>query len=253
MLNIIETNLQFNGNKTIRDLSTIKRIILHHSGVSVLQTVETIHNYHKNSRGYAGIGYHFYVRKDGNIYRGRPLEYVGAHAYNHNADSIGICAEGDFNLETMSDVQKNAIMELVEYLRGVYNISSVQGHKEVCATSCPGANFPLSEIVNGTITKNETVQTTKSIDEIAQEVINGKYGVGEARKQSLGSLYNEVQAKVNEILLGKKTTVAKKSNEEIANEVIAGKWGNGQDRKAKLATAGYDYNAIQKIVNQKLR
>lgn len=45
---------------------------------------------------------------------------------------------------------------------------------------------------------------------------------------------------------------AKKSNETIANEVIAGKWGNGADRKNRLQSAGYDYNAIQKIVNQKL-
>ena len=43
-----------------------------------------------------------------------------------------------------------------------------------------------------------------------------------------------------------------KSNEEIANEVIAGKWGNGEERKQKLANAGYDYNTIQSIVNQKL-
>ena len=45
---------------------------------------------------------------------------------------------------------------------------------------------------------------------------------------------------------------SKKSNEEIANEVIAGKWGNGNDRKTRLQNAGYDYNTIQKIVNQKL-
>ncbi|MDE6947596.1 MAG: hypothetical protein K2P14_10485 [Anaeroplasmataceae bacterium] len=41
----------------------------------------------------------------------------------------------------------------------------------------------------------------------------------------------------------------KKSNEEIAEEVKAGKWGNGEDRKNKLTEAGYDYNAIQAIVN----
>lgn len=253
-MEIIETNLQFNGNKTIRDLSVIDEILLHHSGVTVLQSVETIHNYHKNTNGWAGIGYHFYVRKDGTIYRGRPLEYVGAHATGFNTKTIGICAEGNFNIETMTEVQKNAIKELVAYLRQVYpNIRSVRGHRDVLNTSCPGANYPFDEIVNVTVTKTETVQTTKSIDEIAQEVINGKYGVGEARKQALGSLYNEVQAKVNEILLGKKTTVTKKSNEEIANEVIAGKWGNNPSRKEKLQNAGYDYNAIQKIVNQKLR
>lgn len=45
---------------------------------------------------------------------------------------------------------------------------------------------------------------------------------------------------------------SKKSNEEIANEVIKGIWGNGNDRKNKLTNAGYDYNTIQKLVNQKL-
>ena len=42
----------------------------------------------------------------------------------------------------------------------------------------------------------------------------------------------------------------KKSNEEIAREVINGKWGNGNDRKNRLTKAGYDYAAIQSIVNQ---
>lgn len=41
----------------------------------------------------------------------------------------------------------------------------------------------------------------------------------------------------------------KKSNEAIAKEVLAGKWGNGIERKSRLTAAGYDYNAIQKIVN----
>lgn len=45
---------------------------------------------------------------------------------------------------------------------------------------------------------------------------------------------------------------AKKSNEQIANEVIAGMWGDGDDRKNRLAAAGYDYNAVQAIVNQKM-
>lgn len=45
----------------------------------------------------------------------------------------------------------------------------------------------------------------------------------------------------------------KKSNYDIATEVIAGKWGNGAVRKKKLTEAGYDYTAIQKIVNERLR
>lgn len=48
------------------------------------------------------------------------------------------------------------------------------------------------------------------------------------------------------------STSSKKSNEEIANEVIQGKWGNGNARKTALTNAGYDYNAVQNIVNQKM-
>lgn len=45
---------------------------------------------------------------------------------------------------------------------------------------------------------------------------------------------------------------AKKSNEAVADEVIAGRWGNGADRKERLKAAGYDYSAIQGIVNDRL-
>lgn len=50
----------------------------------------------------------------------------------------------------------------------------------------------------------------------------------------------------------KPTQQVKKSNEEIANEVINGAWGNGEDRKKRLTAAGYDYNAVQHMVNQKM-
>lgn len=44
----------------------------------------------------------------------------------------------------------------------------------------------------------------------------------------------------------------KKSNEQIAQEVIAGQWGNGNDRKSRLTAAGYDYSAVQSLVNAKV-
>ena len=99
---------------------------------------------------------------------------------------------------------------------------------------------------------NVAPQPTKSIDELAQEVINGAWENGDDRKNRLtqaGYDYNAIQNKVNEIL---NNSSNKKSNEVIANEVIAGKWGNGNDRKTKLQNAGYDYDTIQNIVNQKL-
>ena len=46
--------------------------------------------------------------------------------------------------------------------------------------------------------------------------------------------------------------VVYKTNEDLATEVIQGKWGNGQERKNRLTNAGYNYNEIQKIVNERL-
>lgn len=102
----------------------------------------------------------------------------------------------------------------------------------------------------------ETPKPTKTVDQIADEVISGKWGDGEDRKKKLtaaGYNYDTVQARVNEKLAAKKPAApAKKSVAQIVDEVIAGKWGNGDDRKKKLTAAGYNYDEIQKAVNAKL-
>lgn len=105
-------------------------------------------------------------------------------------------------------------------------------------------------------TTQTTTSSKKDVTTIANEVIAGQWGNGADRKsklQAAGYNYDEVQNKVNEILTGKSTASNKKSNDTIANEVIAGQWGNGADRKARLQAAGYDYNAIQSLVNKKLK
>lgn len=60
---------------------------------------------------------------------------------------------------------------------------------------------------------------------------------------------------MNELIgvINDKTGDEKKTNTEIAQEVIDGKWGNGSDRKKNLEAAGYDYNAIQSLVNKAVK
>ncbi len=97
-----------------------------------------------------------------------------------------------------------------------------------------------------------TVEDKKSIDEIADEVIAGKWGNGTDRKTNLekaGYDYDAVQNRVNEILKEKDN---KKSVTEVAKDVIAGDYGNGEDRKKKLEAEGYDYETVQAKVNQLL-
>ena len=49
---------------------------------------------HIHHRGFSDIGYHFYITRNGEIHRGRPIEKMGAHCKNHNRHSVGICYEG---------------------------------------------------------------------------------------------------------------------------------------------------------------
>lgn len=91
----------------------------------------------------------------------------------------------------------------------------------------------------------------KPLADIAIEVRQGKWGNGEARRTRLtraGYNYATVQREVTRQVNA--TKQSKETNEEIAKEIIqTNKWGNGQSRKRRLAAAGYDYNAIQKLVN----
>lgn len=139
-IDIIDAGLEFGAltKRTVTD-----RIILHHAAGN--GSVESVHNYHK-SLGWSGIGYHYYVRKDGSIYRGRPEEMVGGHTSGYNYCSIGVCAEGNFEKESMSDAQRESIRALVLDIRTRYPDTQTIRHKDVAATACPGMNYPFDYI-----------------------------------------------------------------------------------------------------------
>lgn len=97
-----------------------------------------------------------------------------------------------------------------------------------------------------------TVTAKKSVEEIAKEVLAGKWGNGDERKKKLaeaGYDYAAVQKKVNELC----NTASLKSVTEVAKEVINGKWGNGANRKQRLTEAGYNYAEVQAEVNRLLK
>lgn len=171
-MNIIDTNLNF---KQMDTRKSTQRIILHHAAAKTC-SAEDIHRWHLN-KGWSGAGYHFLVRKDGKIYRLRPEDKVGAHAYGSNYNSIGVCFEGDYMVENMPEEETKAGQELVAYLKKKYGISEVEVHKRVNATSCPGDNFPFNQIANATeiITPKPSEETGK-IAQIQNE-LNEKYGL----------------------------------------------------------------------------
>lgn len=177
-MEIIETNLQFNSNMTER--KSTKRGIFHNSGTTVRQSIEIIHNYHKNSRGYAGIGYHFYIRRDGSIYKGRAEHMQGAHAYGANSDSIGICFEGKFDIEEMTQEQIASGKEIVAYLREKYGNIEFTEHRKVCNTSCPGTNFKFDEITSEQVTEDTTEPSqNENLDIFHDGIVNCIYDIQE--------------------------------------------------------------------------
>ncbi len=126
--------------------SQTSHLIIHHCAGD--GSPEAIHSYHR-SLGWAGIAYHYYVRKDGSVYRGRPENMTGGHTTNWNYCSIGICFEGNFENETMGAAQKKSGTELVADIVSRFPSISVGRHSRFQSTSCPGRNFPFDEIVSG--------------------------------------------------------------------------------------------------------
>lgn len=144
--------------------------------------------------------------------------------------------------------EKKSVTEIAkEVIAGKWgNGSDRQASIEAAGYDYSAVQSKVNELLKG----ESTPAPSKSVSEVAKEVINGQWGNGTDRKASLeaaGYDYDAVQREVNAQLKG-----ATKSVTEVANEVIAGKWGNGADRKAKLEGAGYDYNAVQKKVNELL-
>ena len=97
--------------------------------------VEALRSSHK-ARGFADIGYHFYITRDGEIHRGRSLEEVGSHCRNHNAHSIGVCYEGGLDAngkpkDTRTLEQKGALLALLRELKRQFPKALVVGHRDL--------------------------------------------------------------------------------------------------------------------------
>ena len=141
------SNLKFNEELICRDDYATEYIILHHSEVLSRHTIEDVHKWHFK-RGMAGVGYHYFIDKDGEIFEGRPHWAKGAHASGYNDKSVGVCFEGDFNKEQMSEKQENAAVMLLSILSLAYEDATVTGYRQLSDKKSPGKFFPLKSMLN---------------------------------------------------------------------------------------------------------
>lgn len=185
-MKIIETNLKFGP---LNHRSSTEAVVLHHAEHKTWN-VFNVHAFHKNERHWSGIGYHFFITKDGKIYRGRPENTVGAHCLSHNSYTLGVCVQGNYMVEKMPNKQEIAVVDLCKYLCSKYNIKTIKGHRELRSTDCPGENYPLSEIKTAALdlvaqTKEDTY-TIKSGDTLW--AISRKYNMSVKELKKLNNL-----------------------------------------------------------------
>jgi len=143
-MQIKETKLSFKSGMKQRNKTN--RFIIHHTASQDVPA-STIHQWHLN-QGWSGIGYHFVIRQNGDIERGRAENLIGAHAGEKgNPDSIGIVLTGNFETGKPTTAQMDSLVWLLkDYLFPKYGVKPVIGHKDVMATACPGKNFPWEEL-----------------------------------------------------------------------------------------------------------
>jgi N-acetyl-anhydromuramyl-L-alanine amidase AmpD len=148
---IKETNLKFGA---LSKQSQPKKIIIHHIGKPNRDvSAAEVHGWHLNE-GWSGIGYHFLIRRDGTIERGRPEWAVGSHAYKHNNGSIGVNFAGNMEVMNPTNKQIEAGAMLLADLCTRYNIipseQTIVGHCDLMETACPGRNlYPLLKTLIG--------------------------------------------------------------------------------------------------------
>ena len=119
-------------------MRTITLIVIHCSAVRPDQTSSAaqIDTWHRRRGFHLGIGYHYVIRRNGEIEPGRPEYMVGAHCRNHNAHSIGICYEGGLDIrgqpaDTRTLEQKLAMLHLLEVLHRRYPKALILGHHDL--------------------------------------------------------------------------------------------------------------------------
>ena len=122
----------------------VKRIILHCTATEPDQDigVAEVRRWHTSEPlNWTDIGYHYLIRLDGKIERGRPVNLIGAHTKGHNHDSVGIAYAGGIKhgdpFDTMNACQERCLLDLIFALRLVFGDIPVRGHNEYSTKACP--------------------------------------------------------------------------------------------------------------------
>lgn len=261
MTKIDDIRSQTQRTNGARKLSTVTHIVRHHSGTTTGNFL-TFWRYWNGTRGWGTGGYHEIILRDGTVQLCYdPNEITnGVGGANNYCYHICVVGNGSF-----TEAQEKAWDERVAYNMERLNISvnNVKGHREMpnASTTCPGINMDsVRDRIRGgskpaSKPSKQSAGRSKTDVQLADEVIAGKHGSGDARKKALGSRYDSVQAIVNQKLSGNKSAAPakpKKSIAHMATEVINNQHGNGHDnRRRSLGISQAEYEKVRAEVNRR--
>jgi len=166
----------------------ITEVVVHWSAHFLNQDIgaEEIHGQQKND-GFKGIGYHYVIRKDGTIERGRPINKEGAHAKanGHDKYSIGIAFVGGYTVnsnsglanppygkESLNDEQMKALKMFFNAFYKVWPGGQAWGHNDTDPQNEPDPGFPVPEFVRSKFGK-ENVSASGTDAPLSPEQIAG--------------------------------------------------------------------------------
>jgi len=134
-----------------RDLKEITHIDIHHSAsltvsYSGIETIKSFANHHINTHNWAGIGYHYIVTPDLEVYKTGFDSQSRWSVGNHNGYTISTLIVGSFDKEEISEDQYDLALQLVRHKMRSYSVpkENVKGHNEYAGHSsnaCPGINM----------------------------------------------------------------------------------------------------------------
>ena len=137
--------MKYNSNTKKRAETNF--IVVHCSATSSKMNIgaNEIDKWHR-AKGWACIGYHYVIRRDGSVEEGRDVEVIGAHVSGHNADTVGICMVGGVNADDVNKAENNfteaqftSLKSLLTILMLKYPNAKIQGHRDFpeVAKACP--------------------------------------------------------------------------------------------------------------------
>ena len=138
-------------------LNKIEIIVVQHSQREN-DSLDFIKKRHMENRKWEDNGYHFLISngtmntKNGKLHIGRSEKFIGAHVYEHNRNSIGICLIGNFDEKKPSEKQMETLKEFLKEKMKEYNIKpeKILGHREFegVIKTCPGKMVDMGELRN---------------------------------------------------------------------------------------------------------